>query len=76
MDALTPWQTTLLAVYCGLVAVLGVYGFHRWFMLRLYLRRCGDRVEPAGRFAELPSPGLQPSFGDLRPGPWRRSLPT
>jgi len=37
MDALSTPQVTLLVVYCGIVAVLSLLGFHRWHNLRLYL---------------------------------------
>ncbi|MEE2657430.1 MAG: glycosyltransferase [Candidatus Latescibacterota bacterium] len=59
MDYLTSGQTGLLAVYCSIVAVLSLYGFHRWFILRLYFRHRNEKHVPKGRFAELPGVTVQ-----------------
>ena len=59
MELLQPWQIAVLAVYCTIVAVLSLFGFHRWFMLRLFYRHRHDRVEPAGRFEKLPGVTVQ-----------------
>ena len=59
MEALSTWQFTILAMYCGIVAVLSLYGFHRWHNLRLYLRHRHDVIEPPSHFAELPGVTVQ-----------------
>jgi|GEM_PF-2362497 len=61
---MTTWQIWVLAAYCGIVLVLGVYGFHRWLMLRLFFRH-----QPPARpapFAELPRVTVQlPRYNTL-----------
>jgi cellulose synthase/poly-beta-1,6-N-acetylglucosamine synthase-like glycosyltransferase len=59
MDALTPWHIGLLGAYCAIVAVLSLFGFHRWFILRVYYRHRHREPQPAGRFAELPGVTVQ-----------------
>ena len=59
MDALSTPQFTLLVVYCGIVAVLSLFGFHRWHNLRLYLRHRHDRIEPLSHFDRLPGVTVQ-----------------
>ena len=53
------WQIACLSFYCFIVAVLSLYGFHRWFMLRLYFKHRGDSTAPRSRFAELPGVTVQ-----------------
>ena len=57
--ALTAAQIAILVLYCATVALLSLYGFHRWFMLRLYHRHRRESNEPAGRFDELPGVTVQ-----------------
>ena len=48
------WEIACLAAYCAIVLLLGVYGFHRYQLLRLFHKH---RQEPAAfreRFAILP----------------------
>ncbi|MBM3277414.1 MAG: glycosyltransferase family 2 protein [Candidatus Handelsmanbacteria bacterium] len=51
---MSPWQIICTAVYCVVVVVLSVYGFHRYLMLRLFYRHRRQAQAAAGRFAELP----------------------
>ena len=53
------WQIACLSFYCFIVAVLSLYGFHRWFMLRLYFKHRGDSTAPRSRFPELPGVTVQ-----------------
>ena len=57
--ALTAAQIAILALYCGTVALLSLYGFHRWFMLRLYYRHRREIPAPERRFEELPGVTVQ-----------------
>ncbi len=57
--SLDSWQIACLSLYCLIVAVLSLYGFHRWFMLRLYFKHRGDSTAPPSRFSELPGVTVQ-----------------
>ncbi len=65
MHALSTTQMIVLAAYCGIVAVLSLYGFHRWHNLRLYLRHRHDKIEPQSLFDSLPGVTVQlPIFNE------------
>ena len=65
MDALTTSQLALLAVYCGIVAVLSLFGFHRWFILRIYYKHRGQEPPAPARFDPLPGVTVQlPIFNE------------
>ena len=53
------WQQVCLVAYCSIVAVLGIYGLHRYLLLRLFQRHRGETVAPSARFAHLPSVTIQ-----------------
>jgi len=59
MEALTTWQLALLAVYLGIVSVLSLFGFHRWFILRIYYRHRDRQPQAPGRFGTLPGVTVQ-----------------
>ncbi len=48
------WQTVCLVSYCAIVVLLGIYGYHRYLMLRLFYRHHKTPSNPQSRFAELP----------------------
>ena len=48
------WQIFALLAYCAIVAFLGVYGFHRYQLLRLFYRYHPERPPEPELFAELP----------------------
>ena len=48
------WQIFALLAYCAIVAFLGVYGFHRYQLLRLFYRYHSERPPEPELFAELP----------------------
>ena len=48
------WQLICLGAYCAIVVVLGIYGLHRYQLLRLFQRHRDEAIAPAGRFATLP----------------------
>ena len=65
MEALTTWQLTLLAIYCGIVAVLSLFGFHRWFILRIYYRHRNQPSKSPELFESLPGVTVQlPIFNE------------
>ncbi len=53
------WQLICLVVYCFIVAVLGIYGFHRYQLLRLFHKHRHESTEPQGYFADLPTVTVQ-----------------
>jgi cellulose synthase/poly-beta-1,6-N-acetylglucosamine synthase-like glycosyltransferase len=58
----------LLAYYAAVMAVLCIYGLHRYWLVWLYMRH-RDRVDttPPGRFGELPRVTVQlPMFNERR----------
>lgn len=59
MADLTTWQLLLLSLYCGIVAVLSLFGFHRWFILRIFYRYKNQVPQAAGTFSELPGVTVQ-----------------
>ncbi|MFH1571958.1 MAG: glycosyltransferase [Gemmatimonadota bacterium] len=56
---LDPWQVLCLALYGASVAVLSLYGFHRYHLMRLFLRHGMASPPAAARFAELPGVTVQ-----------------
>jgi cellulose synthase/poly-beta-1,6-N-acetylglucosamine synthase-like glycosyltransferase len=59
MDALTTSQVALLILYCGIVAVLSLFGFHRWFILRIYYKHRDQEPVTPGHFESLPGVTVQ-----------------
>ncbi len=53
------WQQVCLVAYCSIVAVLGIYGLHRYLLLRLFQRHRGETVAPSARFVHLPPVTIQ-----------------
>jgi cellulose synthase/poly-beta-1,6-N-acetylglucosamine synthase-like glycosyltransferase len=63
---MTAWQWGVLAVYSGIVLLLGVYGFHRWLMLRLFFRHRHQSPPSPTPFADLPPVTVQlPLYNEL-----------
>ncbi|MHC5026840.1 MAG: cellulose synthase family protein [Planctomycetota bacterium] len=62
MDALAP---TLLTYYVAAIAVLCLYGLHRYWLVTVAVRHRNDAPEPAARFDELPRVTIQlPMFNE------------
>ncbi len=53
------WQTLCLTLYCSIVALLSLYGFHRYHMMRLYFKHSGPSEPPENRFDSLPGVTVQ-----------------
>lgn len=68
---MAPWFESTLhwlvqSLYFGSLAVMTLYGFHRWYLIRLYLRHRNERPEPLDRFAELPRLTVQlPLYNEM-----------
>jgi cellulose synthase/poly-beta-1,6-N-acetylglucosamine synthase-like glycosyltransferase len=57
---------SVLTLYFGSLGVMTLYGFHRWYLVWLYLRHRGRPAEPAGRFDELPRVTVQlPLYNEM-----------
>ena len=60
------WQWWSLVCYCIIVLVLGVYGFHRYLMLRLFFRHRHQTTPAPIPFADLPPVTVQlPLYNEL-----------
>jgi len=52
-------QTILMVVYTFVLAMVCIYGFHRYVLVYLYYRHRKSRPSPPGRFEELPRVTVQ-----------------
>lgn len=52
-------DTLVVYVYIAVLALIAVYGFHRYILVYLYLKHRHDRYKPKGQFAELPRVTVQ-----------------
>ncbi len=60
------WQIICLAAYCFIVAVLAIYGFHRYQLLRLFHRHHRDEIALPRPFVDLPLITVQlPLYNEL-----------
>ena len=48
------WQIACLFVYCTIVLVLSIYGFHRYQMMRLFYKHHRDPIAPKAFLGTLP----------------------
>jgi cellulose synthase/poly-beta-1,6-N-acetylglucosamine synthase-like glycosyltransferase len=53
------WEVACLVLYGSTVAVLSVYGAHRYYLLRLFYRHRRQPARQPARFAELPRVTIQ-----------------
>lgn len=62
---MTSWHDTILIVYFALLALLSVYGLHRYKLMWLYWRHRRDAPVAAGRFPQAPHVTVQlPLFNE------------
>ena len=60
------WQKAILASYCIIVALLSLYGYHRYLLLRLFYKHRDRPPQPAGHFDQLPQVTIQlPLYNEL-----------
>jgi len=52
-------DTLVVYVYIAVLALIAIYGLHRYILVYLYLRHRHDRYKPQGQFAELPRVTVQ-----------------
>lgn len=59
-------ETLILASYFFVLVILAVYGWHRYYMVYLYMKHKHEVPEPLGRFDDLPIVTIQlPLFNEM-----------
>ena len=59
-------RTVVLALYFGCLALLTLYGAHRWYLLWLFRRHRGDAPQPPARFDAPPTLTVQiPLYNEM-----------
>lgn len=59
-------ETLILASYFFVLVILAVYGWHRYYVVYLYMKHKHEVPEPLGRFDELPVVTIQlPIFNEM-----------
>ncbi|MCC7243431.1 MAG: glycosyltransferase family 2 protein [Acidobacteria bacterium] len=63
---MTPIDTFILASYFFVLLILAVYGWHRYYLVYLYMKHKHEQPTPASRFAALPVVTIQlPVFNEM-----------
>ncbi len=63
---MTPIETLILASYFFVLLILAVYGWHRYYMVYLYMKHKDEQPVPARAFAALPVITVQlPVFNEM-----------
>ncbi|HEY1307247.1 MAG TPA: cellulose synthase family protein [Vicinamibacterales bacterium] len=59
-------ETLILATYFFVLVILAVYGWHRYYLVYLYMKHKGRQPEPAGAFEVLPPVTIQlPIYNEM-----------
>ena len=63
---MSPIETFILASYFFVLLILAVYGWHRYYMVYLYMKHKEEQPVPAAQFADLPAVTIQlPLFNEM-----------
>jgi cellulose synthase/poly-beta-1,6-N-acetylglucosamine synthase-like glycosyltransferase len=63
---MTPFETLILASYFFVLVILAVYGWHRYYLVYLYMKNKDRRPVPAGSFTTLPCVTVQlPIYNEM-----------
>jgi cellulose synthase/poly-beta-1,6-N-acetylglucosamine synthase-like glycosyltransferase len=63
---MTPAETFILATYFFVLVILAVYGWHRYYLVYLYMKNKDRRPVPAGQFDTLPAVTIQlPIYNEM-----------
>ncbi len=63
---MTPADTLILALYFFVLIILAVYGWHRYYLVYLYMKHKDERKLPAGRFDSFPRITIQlPLYNEM-----------
>jgi cellulose synthase/poly-beta-1,6-N-acetylglucosamine synthase-like glycosyltransferase len=63
---MTPTETIILATYFFVLVILAVYGWHRYYLVYLYMKHRDEVPVPASRFDSLPAVTIQlPLYNEM-----------
>jgi cellulose synthase/poly-beta-1,6-N-acetylglucosamine synthase-like glycosyltransferase len=63
---MTPAETLILATYFFVLVILAIYGWHRYYLVYLYMKNKDKQPVPAGTLATLPVVTIQlPIFNEM-----------
>jgi len=63
---MTPSETLILATYFFVLVILAVYGWHRYYLVYLYMKNKGRMPVPAGKQAAWPAVTIQlPIYNEM-----------
>ena len=63
---MTPAETLILATYFFVLVILAVYGWHRYYLVYLYMKHKDRQAVPAGQFGTLPPVTIQlPIYNEM-----------
>src|ERR1043165_8352724 len=63
---MTPAETLTLAAYFFVLIILAVYGWHRYYLVYLYMKHKDRQPVPAGSLATLPPVTIQlPIYNEM-----------
>jgi cellulose synthase/poly-beta-1,6-N-acetylglucosamine synthase-like glycosyltransferase len=63
---MTPSETLILATYFFVLVILAVYGWHRYYLVYLYMKNKGRQPAPAGVLETLPPVTIQlPIYNEM-----------
>ena len=63
---MTPLETLTLAAYFFVLVILAVYGWHRYYLVYLYMKNKDHRPVPAASFEKLPAVTVQlPIYNEM-----------
>jgi cellulose synthase/poly-beta-1,6-N-acetylglucosamine synthase-like glycosyltransferase len=63
---MTPSETAILATYFFVLVILAVYGWHRYYLVYLYMKNKGRQPVPAGTLDVLPTVTIQlPIYNEM-----------
>ena len=63
---MTPIETLTLAVYFSVLVILAVYGWHRYYLVYLYMKHKDRPPTPIGSFETLPRVTVQlPIYNEM-----------
>ena len=63
---MTPAETLILATYFFILVILAVYGWHRYYLVYLYMKHKDEQPLPVGRFDSLPLVTIQlPLYNEM-----------
>jgi cellulose synthase/poly-beta-1,6-N-acetylglucosamine synthase-like glycosyltransferase len=63
---MTPFETIILATYFFVLLILAVYGWHRYYLVYLYMKHKHEQPVPSGTLERLPSVTIQlPLYNEM-----------